>query len=789
MLNFFRKYQRFLFTLVAIFLVFSFVFFGVNFAFDGPKKAPRHEVGRGLDGLAMWSDEIDQLARMIGTDQHDRDLIDSGEAVNFLNDGVIRKEILATGIGEALVTAYFDELSEELQERIDKHRRYVPYTHPYAPFISVEGLWRQFAPEKWSRIEAFLAQPQCKATPQVFAELAELYHIEQAVPPHLIRQYLLFQQQNYQGVPNDPGLPRENLGLFRCRSLHDWFGPRFIELTAQWIYQAACLAKMRGYRVSDAEVRLELMRRAYEMCKTEKQEATEAEAVVLYQSQLRRLQLTEKEALKSWKKVMLFRRLFEEHGRAVVCDTLASKAFYGFAAKEATIDLYRVPAALERADFENFLKLNVYLDAVSTLPKRAFFLPRTFASVDEVEKKCPKLIEQRALVEMASVSIDEVAGSAVSLKQMWDWQVEADHYAELEKEFPTLAFKKGASPEAYFDQLEKLDEPTREEVDRFSRRAMVRAHPEWVKEALERKSAQEKRVSFSPLGERASFLDRQAAGAEWARWMQCAALKKELTESETALEARDQLSCWSPDEETYYRFELIERDLTKRILTFAEANDAGVLDRLLDRLLEKKYPEHRGRQARLFQDETGGWKPVAAVKKELGALVYAERLRAIEKKAHKRGIAKPAEGEEGFEAFYCYGSLLEESERELQALKRGEERRLEVGAGAGGALPAKAPLAAQWTLRKETQVIKRCEKSPWVTAKLFDKQVGSWSSLRGGRTEPPYFFFLREIKTPSGPFDREMEGEQQLLAKEAKQMLALELLSAMQSAEPKSEQQ
>ncbi len=582
MLNFFRKYQRFLFTLVAIFLVFSFLFFGVNFAFDGPKKMPRHEVGRGLDGLAIWSDEIDHLTRMIGTDQHDRHLIDTGEVPNFLNDGVIRKEILATGLGEALVTTYFDELREELQERMDQHRRYIPYSHPYAPFISVEGIWRQFAPEKWSRVEAFLAQTQCKATPKVFAQLAELYHIEQAVPPHLIRQYLLFQQQNYQGVPNDPALPRENLGLFCCRSLRDWFGARFIELTAQLIHQAACLAKARGYRVADAEVRLELIRNAYAMCQAEQKEATETEALAFYQAQLRRLQLTEKEAVASWKKVMLFRRLFEEHGRAAVCDTLPSKAFYGFAAKEATIDLYRVPAALEKADFETFLKLNVYLDTVTALPQRAFFLPRRFVSVNEVEQRCPELVEQRALVATASVSLDEIASSAVGLQQMWDWQLEPAHYAELEKEFPTLAFKKGESPEAYFDRLEKLDEPTRDEIDRFSRRAIARAHPEWIKEALDRARSSEKIVSFSPSGTRVSLLEGREAGAQWARWMQSAALQKELTDHQPALEARDQLSCWSLDEETYYRFELIERDLTKRILTFAEANDAGVLDNLLD---------------------------------------------------------------------------------------------------------------------------------------------------------------------------------------------------------------
>ncbi|MEM7174879.1 MAG: hypothetical protein AAF443_02980 [Chlamydiota bacterium] len=781
MLDFFRRYQRFFFIIVAVFIVSSIAFFGVNYAIRSPQQSRPTEIGRAVDGSVIWSDEIDHLVRLIATDQADQQLLDKGIVPNLLNDGVIRQDFLVGKLGEILARAYFDVLKPELRERVTKHRRYQPYVHPYVPSISVENLWQQFASKDWEKIKAFLAEADSEVTAETFTRLVDFYQLEKVFPPRAVRQYLYVQQQNYQGVPKDPALATSSLGLFHCNSLEDWFGARFVRLVAQFIHNASLIAEERGYRISETEVRLDLGRHAYQALKQQgKKEKESQEISTLYYNQLLRLGLNEKEAIRGWRKVMLFRRLFADYGNAVIADPLPYEVFYPFASEMVTFDLYRLPQALELHSFRDVLKLNFYLDAVTSLAKDKFFLPTEFLSVDRVEAQFPELIEQRAWVETAEVSIDAIAAS-VSLKEMWDWQLQDDHYAQLEREFPSLAFKKERSADAYFEMLEKLEADERHKVDGFSRRAIVRAHPEWIEQALDQKTLIEKEIKFSPNGEGGSPIEQTECGSDWVKLLQTAALKGILETDEAALKAREALSCFTPDEMTYYRFIVVERDLTKQVRAFSMANEAGILDRLLDQQLESQYSLLRAQDPKQFQTEEKEWKVFDTVKNEVGELFYTKRLRAIKRQCEKRGVAI---SKEKCDRRYLYACFIEHLHEHLAACRKeaamaAQSESAVAPTNLGTHLKKRKPLATQWDLRKEEQTVKKCDHGLWLTADAFSWDEASWSPVLGGKDRTPYFFFLRKKSLPTGPFRKEIKQGQKILADEAKQLLMLEVIDTL----------
>src|SRR5271154_748882 len=97
MLNFLRKHQRIFFFIVTIFVVVSFLFFGTYATLAPEEKAPDRILGTAIDGSALHSREVDAMARLLGSDHEDQ-----GKLPNMLNDGVVGKDLLMTGLGSLL---------------------------------------------------------------------------------------------------------------------------------------------------------------------------------------------------------------------------------------------------------------------------------------------------------------------------------------------------------------------------------------------------------------------------------------------------------------------------------------------------------------------------------------------------------------------------------------------------------------------------------------------------------------------------------------------------------------
>ncbi len=784
MLNFIRQYQRYFFVVIAIIMVASFAFFGTFSSMQPTVKIKDTPVGKCLNGSMMMRSEIDSLSRLLWSDRFDVQLAEKGVMPNYFNDGVIRKDLLASGLGFMLSENYFDLIKDDLQTRVSRYHTFRPYVHPTAPFISVEQLWNQVMPSQTDNLHR-LQHEMKTADVGMLKTLIDLYVGETEFPSNILREYLIYQQNHYSWIHPDPHLASLNLNLFHATSLEDWFGPTFIELCSQFILNAAAYASTKGYAVSYDEARVDWIRNGYESLQVHKRKTdiAQSEVEALVQEQLAHLGLQEKAAVEAWQKVMLFRRLFHDHGKSVFLDGRFYRRFHQYASKAVSLESYSLPSHLQLKDFESLLKLQVYIDHVSEKPD-GLMLPQNFKSCAEIAESAPSLLESRFLVEMASVNIDEVALS-INLKEMWQWQVTPENFSLLEKNFPILALRKGDNAQSYHEAIENLSPDIRQQVDQFSRRQIVLGRSELIQDALSHNHFSTQTVSFSPTGDNTLFASEEEGKALLAIFKK-AALKDHLESQGASLEARRALEKYSPDGATFYRFHLLDREVQEQVLTFEEACQRGVMTHLLDQMLSDNYPTIREKHPKLFKTAEDEWKPLSEVRSQVGRFLYTDLLRSIDASCTAAGIALADDRFENLDKFYP-------SYRALAYMQKAEKSVHENGANSPfvshatseenlGALETKASLAQQWELKHEVQTLKNCERSTDAFEGVFAMDEESWAPIQLRGPGNLTFFQLKSKWDTTPDISQDINRGQELLGSETKRLLMEELLVMIEEA-------
>ena len=787
MLRLIRKFQRSVFIVIAGVIIATFSLFGVQNAQKTPRKSKDNTViGHGVDGSAMKKEEINQLTRFIFSDSSDFQLFQKGRMPNFFNSGVIRKDILSSGLGKMLITSYFNILEGEIKERIERHKRYIPYQHPSASFIGVQALYAQLLPKQNGYLDRFLRAEYTDEV-EALSLLIDLYLGESALPEHLMRQYLQMQQNAYSWVAKDPNLGKARLNLFQCDSLSDWFGTRFIELSAQFIHNAALIANQRGYKVSNQEAKVDLMRNGYEALKREKpgENISKEEVGSLFAEQLRALDMNEKEAIDCWKTVMLFKRLFDDVGNSIFLDPHLYKTFYGFASKSAELDIYELPKALQIRDFFSLFQLQLYLNAVSNVG-HSLHLPKEFKKAELVQKDYPELVEKRFFVEISEVKLSDLSLN-VSLKEMWKWQAERDNFLKLEKEFPTLSLKKGEKENDFLAVLDGIDVNSRAKVDLYSRVQIAKTRQDWIQEGLNQASPIRKELSFSPLGTNSLIQDKDESN-HLKSLLEKAAFKEAFEEDKKALDAREALYLFLAEESTYYRIHVLDRDLETTVLTFEQAMESGILEKLALKQLQKEYEKIKEEGGSLFKKEDNTFKPFEEVRDRVAEQLLHSLLVNIDVFCEQNKVELTLERKsalDSFYPFYRFYPYMQMARSDIRVKQDGslflKETQVE---GSENALLKKPSLSDQWTLNKSTQIFKNHEKNPYFDSEVFSMVEKSWSRLEQKNKEDYLCFYqLNKKLGPSGNFSKEIGEGSEVLSKEAKCFYMSEVITLLKEKE------
>jgi GcvH upstream region-like protein len=766
-----RKHQRYFFVVITAAIVVSFSFFGTYSAFSNQSQSQDIKLFNGVSGKPVMQQELSALCRLIENSPLSRFAWEKSGMPNFLNDGVIEKDFLASGLGMMLCKRYFADLKSDLDERVKKIHHFRPYVHPKTKQISSENAWVQFAPKLSEHYRAIKARSD-QSTTETLALMCQLYLEQSMLPPDMLKQVLMM-QQNQQEVAPDPLLSNADLSLFGFKTMEDWFGPRFVSLVAQFILNAAQLAEEKGYVVKTEEIRADLYQNIYHgYQQTYRNAQLKPEEVDQYfQMKMHHLGLDETMLLSTWKKVMLFRRLFEDGSGSVIIDALAYRQFEKFTKENVKVCLYQLPAALQLSDFRSMLKLQVYLEGVAADASRLrtdMRIPKQFASLDAIERKAPELIERKYEVEYSGISKEELARN-ISIKETLDWETEDNHWEVLKRNFTELAVLKAVSKEQRKAALDKLDSKLRVKVDQFARLKMVEEQPEKIKLALLQVPLKESSLSLRMRGGELPF-----SGIKDSSEL-IGLLEKASTKDEAPNAASQRLEFYSPDHENYFCIRVIKRDPVKKILTFGEASTDGTLDKMLDKRLEEAYPEIRKKDFQYFQLSNGQWKPFKSVKDQVGKYFYADLLKSIEDHYRIRFGVLPGKAGELPLAFYSNARLLNYMDEAKSALQVNPEDPSWLKTSTES-----AALSAQWLLEKKEQMIERCSELPFSKEEMFSLALHEWSSVAIGEKGALGFYFVQQRGINVNPPLNCMEQGHQILSYDAKRDMMLQILHKIQ---------
>ena len=684
MLEFFRKYQKVFFIFVTIIIGISFSVAGINTQMV--ESTPDKQIGKTINGRPIYSKELLVLSQLLSHSLFDTD---RSNWPHLLNDGVIEKNFLETGLAVMLAEQYFSYLESELKKKEQIISLFKPYAHPYDAQLGCRAIWKNYSPGLLEHLEQL---KNSEMDVHGFSALCQLYLDQLAFPKEAMQQVLHFQEQR-SGFPKDPRLAEIELSLFGFKNVKDWFGDRFIYLASQFILNVSSLAEQKQYQITKQEVQTDLLQNVYKGYKqiSQNKSLEPSQAMQYFQRELQVLGLNEADVVNAWRHVMLFRRLVLDTSSSVFNDPLAQKQFHLFADQSVEVELYELPSYLRLKDFSSLLKLQVYLEAISLKQPNSLDLPLEFASLDSIEARQPELVQKKVEVRLSSINIEELAAQ-ISLKSTWEWEATDEGWVFLLTRFPEL--------KNFKQTLDQID--FRSSIDQAARLEMVRQNKELIVKALQQKPLKtvELLLRKKPLaqGPYSSLLN-----------------DKEFT----AFLENDPLESikeyYSVDTNNFYRIELIGRNTQKELVSFEEAFQDGTLDSILDQKLENAYPNIR-KGKELFLQANGNFKPFYEVKEQIGRILYEPLFLSIEQEYVKvfgdlPGISKQLPG-----MFYCkyrlYGFM--------QAVKQ----QLELG--------AELNLPKQWALISTLPWISRSQKLDFPTEDWIEIPVNQWSPISIG---------------------------------------------------------
>ncbi len=544
MLHFFRRYQKIVFLFTTIVVVLSFVFFGT---YQAIAPAIHNSKGGGEEPQSYTM----QMSRFLNSEEwmSTKQLFEA----NFLNDSVISKEFLETGMADLIVASSPERFQKDFEEKLEREKEYQPYTHPYLPTLSANSLWSMFAPDLPVKLKA---HQEGKGQ---FKERCELFLAQKKCPPAFFSQVIRYQERNNPHLPPDPRLAREDNALFAYYDLTDWFGANFVDAISETIISTAQIARKSGYKVTKSELLADLILRSTQVYNAMKDsgQIPANDGYGLFQFYLKQMGMREETALKIWEDVTLFRRLLHAVGDGSgLVDTMATAPFYSFAYENALVETTQLAPEYRFKSMDDLKRFETYLAAVGQKKTSPLSIPLEYDSLEAVEKRAAELVCKRYDLYYTEISKRGLQ-SKVGVKETLQWECDSENWQKLQKQFPELAQKTGTP----FEILEAMDRKGRKLVDTFVRKQIVDAHPEWITVALLQSDLQEKEVF---LGTKS---DKPFAGiTDVARFI-------------ADLDKEDELVGYTQDGVHFYRILVNQRD-EKQILSYKEALKANVLDKL-----------------------------------------------------------------------------------------------------------------------------------------------------------------------------------------------------------------
>ena len=235
------------------------------------------------------------------------------------------------------------------------------------------------------------------------------------------------------------------------------------------------------------------------------------------------------------------------------------------------------------------------------------------------------MVKKTYQLEVKEVRLDNI-GLKVGERQLLMWQLEEKNWDCLKQKFSQLESVDNDQRYTRFKALENLDPSLREQIDSYSRQNIVESRPDWIEEELRKASTVNQSLSICYRD-----FSRPFAGIKDMKKLRelldAAALQSEEGDSKDS----NPLMKYTEDQKHFYQIQVIDRDAKPTFMTFEEAMQKKICEKLLDAHLRKRYSDVRLKYVEKFQDKENKWKSFSDVKEDLAAIVFADVLQAIEK--------------------------------------------------------------------------------------------------------------------------------------------------------------
>ncbi|SCA58965.1 hypothetical protein AB751O23_BN_00080, partial [Chlamydiales bacterium SCGC AB-751-O23] len=418
MLRLLRRHQRALFIFITVFIIISFTFFGTSETQS--ISYSNDEIGSTLEGNTLFYKDVEVMRSFLKYDLEDQGNSENIFGGNFFNDGVLKEDFFKSGLAAVLITNYQDVFKDSLTGKHKAEKNFTLYQHPYIKTLGTAHIWKDFSPQLLEHYQKLNNTSNPLDSESVNSRI-QLYLAEKKFNQDLLKRFIYFEESRNQskGVPRDAYLMRRDLSLFNYKNIDDWFSDKFLNISAQFIYNVADLAEAKGYSVDSEEVEARILFLAkgnYEKFQShlEKQEM-DLDAYI--KIQLTKLGLTHKDLFHVMRKVMLFRALTHDLASSVLDSPFSIESFNSFALEKVQVDRYELGSDTKMNNLKDLVLFEMYSNAVAKESFKGAI--KEYKDVKTLKTQAPHLVQKKFKVKVSEISKSFLA-ARFSIKQTWD---------------------------------------------------------------------------------------------------------------------------------------------------------------------------------------------------------------------------------------------------------------------------------------------------------------------------------------------------------------------------------
>jgi hypothetical protein len=691
MIDFLNRYQRAVTIAITVCVVTTFVFFGVSKAFIDPSSSHQEQIIWTTKTRKLSAKQFSQRSEFLACENADftnkRELL-----MSWLNPGFVSEWFLQTGIGKWILEQDTESL-QYLKKQYQKERNWSGYKHPNMKQLNFQSMLDQFNPDlssslvKWKRL---------KKDNQLIEDKLELWLKAKAMPFHIFRDLIRYQESTQPQDLQDPSLNSRSMQLFGYNTLQGWFGKNFLSLCTQLVGYGAEAAESLGYQVSSEQIEMSLKSQLTPIWQGLIKHQPELTFEELKIHAIESCGMPRDDFYSFWRDLLLFDKFFRHEGSQVWLDSLSANQFSKWVAQEAELEIYQVPKDYQVANFQNLYHLQMYLQAISGIDLQSTNVPKKILETHQIALKAPELLSKRVRLEVRALNLDDCK-QLMSPKDLFALEASDAVWKVLIHQLPAFALKAKNNSATKSKRLQLLSELTdldRELIDKIAVRWLVENEPQKVQNQLMAKEPMTKDFSFI-----LASLSQPLEGISNA---------KEFLDH---LEKDTKDNLYTQDGMHYYHVKRLS-DVIDEVLSLSEAKKSGVLEAYSLKKLKNHYEVMKSKPSSAVFSQ-GKLLDFAQVL-ELVALDFFQPLLVDLQRLHSPRSSAKAEFvilKDAHEvAGYRYNAFLEEQHLALK------ENRFEISS---------APWALECTHEKKK--LDSCARTPLAAA--FKLKPGEWLQL------------------------------------------------------------